>query len=116
MKITEARVVAAVTKYKYLMDLEEWELTVGFSKRNTSYYAKTCPDPDYLKADIKFNLHRMTNADILRKTVLHELAHVWLSPYTQVAKLLSGKKARSTLHSLEETLVTRFERWEAWTK
>ena len=113
MKITEAQVKQLVKKYSQMMDLGDWKLKVIFTGKNKDFYAETAASPDYLNADIRFNLHKITSSELLHQTIFHELFHIWLSPFSQPAKYLVDKKAQVLLHSLEETLATRFERWAA---
>ena len=114
MAITEKQVLKEIDKFRALFDLERFEFKVTFTKENKDYFAQIAADPDYLTAVLEINLFRHKTIQEVRRTLLHEMFHLFHSPYTRVAKRLVDKRSRKILHDLEETLATRFERWEVF--
>jgi hypothetical protein len=112
--VTLKQAVNLVSKYKDLFDLEEWQMNVAEGTKDDDAYAEVNIVRDYLKCYIRFNLEKIATRDVLVKTVVHELFHIFLSEYTLAAEALAGKRNEAYLHSLEETLVTKFERLQMW--
>lgn len=113
MKLTKKMAIREINKYRSLMNLEEYDFKVNWIDKKT-YYADVNADPNYLKVEIGINLGKHSNIQELRRTIIHEMLHVFLCPFTQLAKSLSNKKVSKALHAAEETLATRFERWDVW--
>jgi hypothetical protein len=78
--------------------------------------AEVSASPEYFTAEIHFNLDKLKTKKSAHAAIVHELLHVVLSPYTQVAKNLVIKKDRKLLNFTEERLVSVIEKWKLWNK
>jgi hypothetical protein len=112
--ITMKDVLDEVFKYKAKLELEEWELHVEEGCKDPDTYAEVFINQDYYKATINFNIKRIKTKKKLRKTVVHELWHIILAPYTTLATQLAGKRHTEILSTFEEMTVTRIERLNFW--
>lgn len=106
-----------VKRWKRLLGLNFWEIKVGWTVESDDAYADCNAEPEYYKASIGFNLEKLKGSTPkqLRRIVFHELMHVVLSPYANIAALVGGETGGKVLEKLEERLIediTMNMKWE----
>lgn len=114
MRIDAQLVEKEVVRWKRLLGLRDWKIEVKYRADSDDDYANVDSSPGYKRAAIRVNLDNVTSYKQLRSTVIHELIHVVLSLYTDVATELAGEDARKALDMLEERVVTEIENWPLW--
>ncbi len=104
--------------YQKLFGLQDWNIKIGWNMDDgeDSGEAECASTPEYFSANIHFNLNSIKTKKAVREVVVHELFHVVLSEYTNLAKRLVDKKGRRSLEYSEERLVSTIERWKMWKK
>lgn len=115
MKFTQDDVTKEVRHYQKILNLDNWDISVGFTVSDQESYADCIHLPQYMKADLSFSLDKIKSKKLLRQSVVHELMHVVLSPYTSVAMEFAGPFMK-ILDNLEETMVTLIEQWKVWSE
>jgi len=114
MSVDRKYIIKQVATYQALLGLIGWKIRVGWNTQSMDAYADCKSEPEYLKANINFNLDRVTTKKLAKQCTIHELIHVVLSPLTERAQKLSSTKEADLLSSLEETTVTNIEKWPLW--
>lgn len=100
-------------KYVEVFGLDRWEMVVAFNPSNADVYGEVVCEPEYHRAEILLNLNKLDSLDVLRKTIVHEILHVVLSPMTNAAKVFAGDHAK-VLEDLEDSVVTHVEKLSIW--
>ena len=102
-----------------------WDIHLNFGRRNdTSPYACAISQPQYWRATLYFDFENPKFLEWERKPfgvrnlVLHELGHVWWSPYSKsaraFAKAAGGKAAAHVLEDLEDVQMKAWEQMPCW--
>lgn len=115
--VTQDDIRREVKYWTRMFGLSQWRIKVTFNVDDTDSYAECHTSPEYFMATISFNVDRLgkQNRKTLQHTVVHELLHVLLSPYTQLAKKLAVDKThRRALEFQEETMVSLLEKAPLW--
>lgn len=95
-----------------------WEIEVKFDSLPNGWIAATSAMPAYYRATIYYDTTAMQEAldefeggtdAAIRRVVLHELWHVMMWEFTELAELTNAYASR-----LEEQFVTRIERLPFW--
>ncbi len=115
MEVTIETVRVELDKYLKLMNLAHWEITVVYEGVDKDNFATVDSLPAYMRAELAFNLDLLQDITVLRKKIVHELLHMQLGQYTDVANIFAGAK-KKILNELEERIVTEIERWPLWEK
>lgn len=110
---TRDDVEIVIATYQHLMGLDNWKIVAQYHDISDDEYMTCHPSPGYLRAYINVNMDLMDNMATLQRTVIHELVHIQLSPYTDAAVVFAGDN-RKVLDDLEEFVVTQIERWPLW--
>lgn len=104
----------------------DWTIILDFSRRDESdAYACAISQPQYWRARVCFDFEhqgfkmwRESDSRRLRRLVLHELGHVFWSPYSKVAedfgKKVGGKPVIHALDLLEDQRMTAWEQMPCW--
>jgi hypothetical protein len=115
LKVTAEQIKELVRFYQPLVGLRGWRISVSFAPEDQGDMGGATCSPEYYRATLTFNLDQLPNLREAEATVIHELMHVVLSPYTEmVHSMFKDHVAPLTL--LEETLVTSIEKWPLWRK
>jgi hypothetical protein len=113
-RISRDYVETQVQVYQELLGLSKWTVKIKYAGVEESDEAEVESDPDYYKATVRINLDEVTTKKALTRTIIHELIHTVLSPYTQMSRELVPRRQRKMLKRLEERLVSDIERWPLW--
>ena len=103
----------------------DWTVRLDFSRRgDDEAYACAVSQPQYWRATLFFDFDNPKfemwegEPDGLRRLVLHELGHVFFSPYTKparrFAKKAGGKVVVEVLEDIEDTHIASWERMPCW--
>lgn len=74
-------VESILDKYKKILKLRGWKFEVIYSEDDTCY-AEVIPFINDKRAIIKINPVMNENIEDLKDTLIHELLHIFLTPYT----------------------------------
>ena len=114
--ISRAYIKKQIKKYQYLMGLDNWTIKVNYTPDESDSFADVHSLPQYYKAVININLDKCTTKKVAKLTIIHELAHVALSLYTDAARHLASGRGQKVLTDLEEVVVSNIENWPLWNK
>ena len=113
MSISRKHIEKAVAYYQVLMGIEH-AVNIKWTVTSDEAEADVVSMPEYHKHTVSFNLDKLKTKKQVKAAVVHELAHVAISSYTQLAKALRVKGTRNALSDAEEALVTLIEKWPVW--
>lgn len=112
-KVTAEQIKRMVKFYQPLVGLKSWKIHISFAPGDAADMGGATSSPEYHKATLTFNLDQIPSLREAEATVIHELMHVVISPYTEMIHAMF-KEHVEPLTLLEETLVTNMEKWPLW--
>jgi len=114
--ISRSEAVSIVREYQSKFRLNHWDIDVHFTGQQDADAIGECSaEPRYKSCSIFLNLDKAKSQDHLKRTVVHELFHLILSPYTSAATVFAGERYSPILEDLEDSIITDIERWPLWT-
>jgi hypothetical protein len=110
----ELRVVVAFEEHIALMLTDDWYLTVHFTKVDEEAMA-TQTWPEYRKAIVEVDLPNIsTQWEYLNHYVRHELLHIIVWNFFDIAGTLAYKNVGRALGKLEEQVIYLLEHMPLW--
>jgi len=112
----ERLVVDCFKKHIALMLADEWYITVRFAPINDHEEAMdTTANPEYRSAVVTVDMDRFSEQrEHLDKYVRHELLHVLVWQFFDIAGTLAYKNAARALEKIEESVIDRLEHMPLW--
>jgi hypothetical protein len=114
----EQQIVKAFEQHIELMLQDEWYITIKFAKMPAEDDCmETLAKPEYRTAEVTVDTEGIgAQPEYINNYVRHELLHVLVWSFFDIAGTLSYKNSKDALIKLEEEVIGRLEHMPLWKK